>query len=410
MLAGVDSVLHMLPNETWSAGVIVFVDYLLLIPGIMFWMELSTGPLRRLFQAIVAVAAAIAVLGLGWYFIGAGPYTFLRYNSLLAICSMAIVSVLVAVPGISRKYLVVQSLTLRVVMPTIALITVYVNAMWFFGVPPAPYIEPLAFAGWISAIGFEAARHTFANEKRLLTLEGELEAARQIQFSILPDRVPTVPGMRIAVTYNPMSAVAGDFYQFLQTDDRRIGILVADVSGHGIAAALIASMIKVAMQSASAFAPDPGRVLQTLNQILTPELRGSLTSAAYLWIDTNEKNARYSAAGHPALLQWNGTRRELLRIESNGPLFGIAPEYEYPVCDLPFCLGDRFLVYSDGLVEPENTHGESFGDRQLESVLRENRDLEAPELSRKLLSALRIWQPAPIAQQDDITLVLVDVV
>ena len=409
-LAEVDSVLHVLPNEAWSARVIVFVDYLLLIPGILFWTELSTGPLRRLFQVFVAMATAIAVLGLGWYFISGHPYTFLRYNSLLAIWSMAIVAVLVALPGISRKYLVVQSIALRVVMPTIALITVYVNGMWFFGVPPPPYVEPLAFGAWITAVGFEAARHTFDNEKRLLIIEGELETARQIQSSVLPDCVPTVSGLRIAASYNPMSAVAGDYYQFLQMDDHRVGVFVADVTGHGVPAALIASMIKVAMQSVASFSADPGQVLHNLNQILTPELRGRLTSAAYLWIDTDDHIARYSAAGHPALLQWHASRGELLHIESNGPLFGVASEFDYPVCDVAFSAGDRFLVYTDGLVEPENARGEPFGDRQLERILSGNRKLEAPAMAGKLLSALRIWQPASVAQQDDITLVLVDAV
>ena len=81
-------------------------------------------------------------------------------------------------------------------------------------------------------------------------------------------------------------------------------------------AALIASMIKVAMQSVATLAPDPAQVLHNLNQILTPELRGRLTSAAYLWIDTEDRTALNSAAGHPALLQWNAKRGELLRIEA----------------------------------------------------------------------------------------------
>ena len=173
-------------------------------------------------------------------------------------------------------------------------------------------------------------------------------------------------------------------------------------------AALIASMIKVAMQSVATLAPDPAQVLHNLNQILTPELRGRLTSAAYLWIDTEDRTALNSAAGHPALLQWNAKRGELLRIESNGLLFGVAGECEYPVREVTFCPGDRFLVYTDGLVEPENARGESFGERQLECVLSGNRELGAPELTQRLLSALQVWQPASVAQQDDITLVLVD--
>ena len=89
-------------------------------------------------------------------------------------------------------------------------------------------------------------------------------------------------------------------------------------------------MIKVAMQSAAAFAPNPDELLHSMNRILTPELRGRLTSAAYLWIDTESCTARYSAAGHPALLHWSVACGELLRIESNGLIFGVESEFEYP--------------------------------------------------------------------------------
>ncbi len=409
-LADADSALQLFLKSPWPDRVEIGVDYVLVIPALLFWIELSRGALRRVLWSLTFLAAGIAALGLGWFIIGGSPYTFLRYNLLLAIVMTVVVGVLFVVPGVVKKYLVIQSYPLRIIMPSVAFITLYVNTMWFFGFPPAPYIEPIAFSAWIGAIGYEAARHTFDNERRLLSIESELETARQIQFSILPDRIPDVEGLRLAASYNPMSAVAGDYYQFLQPNARQVGVLVADVSGHGVPAALIASMIKVAMQSAAAFAPNPDELLHSMNRILTPELRGRLTSAAYLWIDTESRTARYSAAGHPALLHWSAARGELLQIESNGLLFGVASEFEYPVRNVAFSPGDRFLTYTDGLVEPENAQGEPFGDRQLESVLRENCALPAPELSRKLFSALQSWQPASLAQQDDITLVVVDAI
>jgi phosphoserine phosphatase RsbU/P len=91
-----------------------------------------------------------------------------------------------------------------------------------------------------------------------------------------------IEGLRIAAAYQPMSAVAGDFYQFVQTGGQGLGLIVADVTGHGVPAALIASMLKVAMQSAVPIASAPGVVLSLLNRILTPELQGRLTSAGYI--------------------------------------------------------------------------------------------------------------------------------
>ena len=110
-------------------------------------------------------------------------------------------------------------------------------------------LDHLGFAILLFSFGYVALRLVFANERRLLSIENELAIAREIQTSILPGSIPAVDNLRISTAYRPMTAVAGDFYDFIPVDQKRIGILVADVSGHGVPAALIASMIKVAAQS-----------------------------------------------------------------------------------------------------------------------------------------------------------------
>ena len=206
-----------------------------------------------------------------------------------------------------------------------------------------------------------------------------------------------------------MTSVAGDFYQFVQPNKNHLGILVADVSGHGVPAALISSMIKVAMQTVAAHAHDPARVLGGLNRILLSEAHGQLASAAYVWIDTEKRKALYLAAGHPPLLCWRNARGELQRIESNGLLFRIEPDSEYPVCSVPLDPSDRLLLYTDGVTETENTAGEAFGDQQLERVVRNHGLQPASELSRQVVSEIQRWRPTAVDQQDDITLIVVDV-
>jgi hypothetical protein len=88
-------------------------------------------------------------------------------------------------------------------------------------------------------------------------------------------------------------------------------------------------------------------------------------------------------------------------------LFGVIPDPDYPVCDLPIRTGDRFLLYTDGAIEPENASGDSFGDWKLEQVVRTNQSRPPSELSDKLLSEIRLWQPASLAQHDDITLIVI---
>jgi phosphoserine phosphatase RsbU/P len=185
--------------------------------------------------------------------------------------------------------------------------------------------------------------------------------------------------------------VAGDFYEFVPVDQKQVGFLVADVTGHGVPAALIASMI-----------------LCGLNRILFRQLHDQFVSAAYLWLDTETRKGLYSAAGHPPLLRWRAGKLE--RIESNGLLFGVIPDPDYPVCDLQIYSGDRFLLCTDGVIEPENARGDSFGNVRLEQVIRENQSRPPSELSDKLLAEIRNWQPASVSQQDDITLLVIDVV
>src|SRR3974390_3737919 len=103
---------------------------------------------------------------------------------------------------------------------------------------------------------------------QLNALNEELEMARQIQLSILPHSVPQLPGLDIAARYPPMTSVAGDFYDFIQIDDQHIGILIADVSGHGLPSALIASMIQVALAGQAPNAAEPAKVLTGLNRAL----------------------------------------------------------------------------------------------------------------------------------------------
>jgi sigma-B regulation protein RsbU (phosphoserine phosphatase) len=169
-------------------------------------------------------------------------------------------------------------------------------------------------------------------------------------------------------------------------------------------------MVKVAMQSVVNVADRPAEVLSGLNRILSPQLRGQFVTAAYLWMDTDAKKARYSAAGHPPLLYWSAQSGELRRIESNGLLFGVLPDSEYPVADIALDSGDRVLLYTDGVVEAENSTGVAFGDARLEEVLRSTRAHTAVEVSDRLVAEVRNWQPPSAAQQDDITLVVIDVV
>jgi sigma-B regulation protein RsbU (phosphoserine phosphatase) len=388
--------------------VIAIITYLIMIPALLFWLELSLGKLRRFLQITVIAATLIAIAGICVAFISKSPYRLMPYNSVLVIWTLLALAVVNAVPSLGKRFQVIQSRIAAIGTVVLAVAVVYSNLNIFLRRPSSPYFEPLAFAVFVFSLGYVAAEKIFADERRLLSIESELVIAREIQSSILPRSAPELKGLRIYATYRPMTAVAGDFYEFTVVDQNRVGFLVADVSGHGVPAALIAAMVKVAMQSVVPSADDPREVLRGLNRILSGQLQDQFVSAAYLWLDMEIRRALYSAAGHPPLLRWQEGKLE--SIESNGLLLGLRADSEYPVCAMPLNSGDRYLLYTDGVVEPENAAGDFFGDHQLEQIVRDNRSRLPAELSEELLSGIRQWRPASVPQQDDITLIVIDVV
>jgi sigma-B regulation protein RsbU (phosphoserine phosphatase) len=388
--------------------VIAIITYLIMIPALLFWLELSLGKLRRFLQITVIAATLIAIAAICVAFITKSPYRLMPYNSILVIWTLLALALVNAIPSLGRRFQVIQSRIAAIGTLVLAAAVVYSNLNIFLRRPSSPYFEPLAFAVFVFSLGYVAAEKIFADERRLLSIESELEIAREIQSSILPRSAPELKGLRINAVYRPMTAVAGDFYEFIVVDQSRVGFLVADVSGHGVPAALIAAMVKVAMQSVVPSADDPRQVLRGLNRIFSGQLQDQFVSAAYLWLDMELRRALYSAAGHPPLLCWREGKLE--RIESNGLLLGLIANSDYPVCELPLNSGDRFLLYTDGVVEPENAAGDFFGDHQLEQIVRNNHSRLPAELSEELLSGIRRWRPASVPQQDDITLIVVDVV
>src|SRR5271169_2955291 len=405
------SVLAVLPHalKTVTPYVSTAVMYLLLVSALFAWRELSLYKLRLLIQLEIFAGLAIALIGFGTFALGGPDDKWMFYNNLLAVFSMLVLLTVVLVPKLSQFLVISNHRILTAATLIFALEVLYTNLSSVLHYRVLPLVDSLGFAVLLFSLGYVALEIVSTNERRLLSIETELETARQIQSSILPATVPELENLRIAASYHPMTSVAGDFYQFVRSNKNHLGILVADVSGHGGPAALISSMIKVAMQSVAVHAHDPAQVLGGLNRILSSEAHGQFASAAYVWIDTENRNALYSAAGHPPLLCWRNTRGEMQRIESNGLLFGVVPDSEYPVCSVPLEPSDRLLLYTDGVTETENAAGEAFGDRQLERVVRNNRLQPASELSRQVLSELQRWRPAAVNQQDDITLIVVDV-
>jgi serine phosphatase RsbU (regulator of sigma subunit) len=271
-------------------------------------------------------------------------------------------------------------------------------------------IEFVGFLVFVISLGYVAAYRTFANEEQLIAINKELEIARQIQASTLPQSVPVLSGLELAVRYAPMSAVAGDFYDFISVDAKHVGILVADVTGHGVPAALIASMLKVAFASQVEHASDPVRVMTGLNQALCGKFEEHFVTAAYLFVDLERGVLQYCAAAHPPLLIGSRTAGDAREIEENGLMLGMIPEAAYTSVEIPIRGGDRCLLYTDGLFEAHNAAEQEYGKPRCKEFLLAHRDLAATDFANALLRDVAKFsgQDSAGAQEDDITLIVLD--
>jgi phosphoserine phosphatase RsbU/P len=241
---------------------------------------------------------------------------------------------------------------------------------------------------------------------QLQTIQGDMDTARQIQLSILPREIPTIKDLEIAAQYIPMTSVAGDFYDFIPIDEKRIGILVADVSGHGMPAALISSMLKIALDGQTAHAQEPAQVLAGLNQVLCGKFQGHFVTAVYVVVDTGRRSLLYAGAGHPPLVIMDRSAGETRDFVENGLFLGFFPEATYTAVEIPFKAGDWGVLYTDGILEMTDLAEEQFGLDRLKQFLQDNHGLSVGPFVDGILDELSRWSSLSSGRepQDDVTL------
>jgi phosphoserine phosphatase RsbU/P len=246
--------------------------------------------------------------------------------------------------------------------------------------------------------------------RQLLDINNELEMAREIQLSILPHEIPKIGGLEIAARYIPMSSVAGDFYDFIIVDEKHLGILIADVSGHGLPAALIASMLKGALAAQSQHAFDPARVLSGLNRSLCGRFKHHFVTAAYVFVDLEKNSMSYAGAGHPPLLFWRSSTGTASEVLENGLLLGMFPHATYSLVEIALEPGDKVVLYTDGILETRSPSKQEFGGDLFKGFLESKHNLNAETFADSLLDELSSWSgyPRGNGQEDDITLLVID--
>ncbi|PJZ69798.1 serine/threonine protein phosphatase [Leptospira perolatii] len=254
----------------------------------------------------------------------------------------------------------------------------------------------------------QARLENYDNLLRLTEIEGELKVARELQESILPETLPEVPNLKLSVRSEFASSVGGDFYDFYAVGKGKLGIFLSDVSGHGIPAAIIASMVKLAFSIEVRNHEDPAEVLRNINRALNGKYGKHYITAAYVLVDGETGRVSYSNAGHPPLVIVRRVSGETREIFLPGWIIGMDPNLKNSVAEFYLEPGDRLVVYTDGVTEARSPKGEIFGFQKFYKLLGENISLPGEMLAEIVFQTLREFTGNRKHFEDDLTMVVLD--
>ena len=233
-------------------------------------------------------------------------------------------------------------------------------------------------------------------------VEQELRVARSIQQASLPKEVPTLEGWQISPFYQPAREVGGDFYDFLELKDGKLGLIVGDATGKGVPAALVMASARSMLRAVAQTSESPGDVLRRVNDPLATDIPSNMfVTCFYAILDPKSASLSYANAGHdlPYLRRRGGNCEEL---RARGMPLGLMPGMSYEEKETILQAGEAALFYSDGLVEAHDPQGEMFGFPKLRALVAEHG--EERSLGDLLLEELYSFVGEGWKQEDDITL------
>jgi serine phosphatase RsbU (regulator of sigma subunit)/catechol 2,3-dioxygenase-like lactoylglutathione lyase family enzyme len=264
-----------------------------------------------------------------------------------------------------------------------------------------------------SLIEFDEATRTLEAERRdqAARLEAERQAAhdlaiaKQVQTRLFPQRQPLLRTLAYAGICHPARTVGGDYYDFLDLGGRRLGLVIADIAGKGIGAALLMANLQAALRSQCATAWEhPERFLRSVNQLLHENTaEGDYATLLFAEYDDDTRKLRYSNCGHPPALLLHGDDT-LERLGATCTVVGLFEKWDCAMEERQLAPGDAVVLYTDGVTEARNDEGEEFGEQSLLEAARQHRDLSLAELLAAVADKARRFSPQE--QSDDITLIV----
>lgn len=254
-------------------------------------------------------------------------------------------------------------------------------------------------------------------------IEKDLEIAREFQEALLPKSYPSVPqpvdadvmALSFYHIYKPASSVSGDLVHMIQLSGHEAGVFVADVMGHGARSALISAILRTLLQNAARETRDPGELMTRMNRQFLEMLPAGadliFATALYAVFDTRAQRVRFACAGHPSPLRVNrsaSTVEAIIDAQHHDPALGVRADAAYRGFGVDLNAGDVFLLYTDGVIEAPDVHGEEFGEERLREVLMRNHDRGGEAIAQSVIAALHEFMDV-VVTPDDICLVTIGV-
>jgi sigma-B regulation protein RsbU (phosphoserine phosphatase) len=263
----------------------------------------------------------------------------------------------------------------------------------------------------IASLSFSFNRMT-ENMEQLLKIAAEkermqadIEIAREVQAQMYPRCVPASPRLKLAAACLPARSVSGDFFDYQRLPGGRLAILLGDVAGKGISAALLMATIQTSCRARLAHTLDgPSHLVSELNrqvcQASSPEKYATL---CFCVLDEASGELRYTNAAHlpPLLIRQD----EVAQFNVDGTIVGSFPAVTFGESSVTLRSGDLIVFYTDGVTEPENEYGEQFGEERLIEIIRRHADRDEDEIIQAVSHAVRQWTGSPDLQ-DDLTMLL----
>jgi sigma-B regulation protein RsbU (phosphoserine phosphatase) len=247
-------------------------------------------------------------------------------------------------------------------------------------------------------------------EKELLEKERltkEMDIGQSIQLSLLPKACPSVEGWQFAAFYQAARQVGGDFYDFISLPNGKIGLVIADVAGKGVPAALMMSLSRAVVRTIALNGSGPSRTLTRSNQVLYNDYsQSAFITACYASIDPKDGRMEFATAGHNGPSWYSSRSGECLEIHSKGIVLGLFPEVSIDQETIELMPGDVLVFYTDGLIEARNEQKEFYETSRLVDILSSNAHKNAMDI---LDAIVHSWESfvGDSPQEDDLTIVVV---